>query len=339
MALVEIDGSFGEGGGQIIRSALALSTITQKPFKITKIRANRSKPGLQNQHLTCVKAAAQICGGKVEGAETGSTKLSFYPGSVQGGTYKFAIGTAGSTMLVLQTIFLPLVLADRPSEIQLEGGTHNTHAPPFEFIKDTFMPVLAQMGAHSEMELRRYGFYPPGGGKVEARIAPAASLTPLHLGTRQSARASARALVVKLAESIGDREMGVIKEMLPAVATTRVEHSDNAVSPGNVVFVSIDCGTMTETVSSIGERGLRAEKVAQSAAIEAKRFLESDVCVGQHLADQLVLPLALAGTGSYLTLEPTLHTSTNIAVIQKFLDVQIEVEQVSGSQWRVKVRN
>ena len=172
-----IDGSHGEGGGQVLRTALALSLLTRTPFRMENIRAKRKTPGLLRQHLTAVNAAAQVCGGAVEGASVGSAALTFVPGTVRGGDYAFAIGTAGSTMLVLQTILLPLALADAPSTVEIEGGTHNPSAPPHDFMERAFLPLLRRMGVEVELELLRPGFYPAGGGKIRVRITPAGAKT------------------------------------------------------------------------------------------------------------------------------------------------------------------
>jgi RNA 3'-terminal phosphate cyclase (ATP) len=337
-AMIEIDGSQGEGGGQIVRTALALSLVTGKPFSLKNIRAGRPKPGLQNQHLTCVKAAAEISGAEVLGAHVGAQKFTFIPDQVKPGQYRFAIGTAGSTMLVLQTVLPPLILASGQSDLHLEGGTHNTHAPPFDFIAETFVPLICKMGARITLKLQKYGFYPPGGGKVTVEIQPSSALEPLHLGERGTTEVRARALVVKLPAGIAERELRVIRRDVPAVgANTKIEESDNALSPGNVAIITAVSDQLQETISAIGERGLPAETVAQRAAQEANRYLAKDVAVGEHLADQLLVPLAIAGGGSFLTLKPTLHTTTNIEVIRAFLDVQIQCEPVTSSVYKISV--
>ena len=342
-AMITIDGSHGEGGGQIIRTALALSLITGKPFRIANVRARREKPGLQRQHLTAVRAAAAIGGAQVEGASLGATAFAFHPGRVAPGDYAFPIGTAGSTMLVLQTILPPLMIASAPSTLAFEGGTHNVHAPPYEFIVKTFLPLLGRMGVRVNAELERYGFYPPGGGRFRARIEPAAALKPLDLLTRGQIQARrARALVVKLPPAVGERELGVVAEQLGwgerAGDELRVETSQNAVSPGNVLTLEIESEQLTEVFTGIGERGVRAETVAERAAREARAYLATDAPVGEHLADQLLIPFALAGGGSYTTGQPSLHTTTNIEVVKMFLDVRIEARRTGEDVWKVEVK-
>ncbi len=187
MSVISIDGSHGEGGGQILRTALSLSAVTGKPFAIENIRARRSKPGLMRQHLTAVKAAAAICGAKADGAEVGSTRLRFEPGSLKAGEYAFNIGSAGSTSLVLQTVLPPLALADGASRVTLQGGTHNTGAPPFEFLDRAFLPLIRRIGFNADVELRRFGFYPAGGGEVRVEIQAPSTLEPLVIDERGAA--------------------------------------------------------------------------------------------------------------------------------------------------------
>lgn len=336
--LIVIDGARGEGGGQIIRTSLALSLITGKQFRICNIRAGREKGGLRNQHLTAVQAAARVGEAEVRGAEVGSRELTFLPGKIKSGDYIFRIGTAGSTMLVLQTILPPLILAESSSRIELEGGTHNTHAPPFDFIANTFVPVLNRMGPHVKVHLKRYGFYPPGGGRVIADITPSAQLNALQLlEEKVNKQIKVRSLIVKLPEHIAEREIKVVKSALCNYSLhSKVEKHENALSPGNVVLIEVENQSLTETISAIGERGLRAEAVAQNAADEALHYLHSDAPVGGHLADQLIIPFALAGSGEFRTNRLTDHTTTNIAVVREFLDVDIQVSEESKGSWRIK---
>src|SRR5687767_12294782 len=207
-----IDGSVGEGGGQIIRTSLALSLVTGSPFRAVRVRANREKPGLRQQHLTAVNAAAKIGRGHVEGAAVGATEFTFIPGVVSPGDYTFSIGTAGSATLVLQTVLPPLMIAPGPSVLRFEGGTHNVHAPPYDFLERTFLPLVSRMGPQILIELGRYGFYPPGGGRFDVFIEPAANLQRLDLLKRGKIRERrARALVVNLPASMAERELAVIK--------------------------------------------------------------------------------------------------------------------------------
>lgn len=337
--MLTIDGSFGEGGGQIIRSSLALSLITGKPFRIYNVRAGREKPGLRRQHLTAVNAAAEIGRAQVDGAAVGAREFTFRPGEVTPGAYVFDIGTAGSTTLVLQTVLPPLMLAGAPSRLELSGGTHNPFAPPFEFLEKCFLPLITRIGPQINIELARYGFYPPGGGRLNVAIEPAARLQRLDLTERVRIRAGrARALVVNLPAGIGQRELNVIREQLNwSDEQLRVETSNNAHSPGNVVTIEIESEHLTEVITGIGERGVRAETVAAGAVAEAEKYLAMDAPVGEHLADQLLIPLSIAGGGSYLTARPSLHTTTNIEIVKKFLPVEITMEQKGADLFEIRV--
>lgn len=334
-----IDGSFGEGGGQIIRSSLALALVTGKPFRAERVRANRDKPGLKQQHLTAVKAAAEIGGAVVEGAAVGAREFAFSPGVVAPGDYVFRIGTAGSTTLVLQTILPPLIIAPGPSTIRIEGGTHNPHAPPFDFLEKTFLPLVNRIGPGVTIELERYGFYPPGGGALNVLIEPSAEFRRLDLLERGLTRPPrARALVVNLPPGIAERELSLIKERTGwGDEQLIVETSNNAISPGNVLMIEIESEHLTEVVSRIGERGVRAEIVAEKALDEALSYLDADAPVGGRLADQLLIPLALGAGGSFLTGPLSLHTTTNIEIVKMFLGTEIAVTPTAAGTWRVDV--
>jgi RNA 3'-terminal phosphate cyclase (ATP) len=338
--MLTIDGSFGEGGGQIIRSSLALSVVTGKPFRIYNVRAGREKSGLRQQHLTAVNAAALIGGAQVDGASLSSQGFTFVPGKVSAGEYDFRIGTAGSAALVLQTVLPPLMIADAPSVLTIEGGTHNVHAPPFEFLDKAFLPLVNRTGPRVSLELERYGFYPPGGGKFNVVIEPSQERKQLDLLERREILAArARALVVKLPPHIAERELEIIRRKLGwGDEQLQVETSHNALSPGNVLTVEIKSEQVTEVFTGIGERGVRAETVAERVALEALQYLSREAPVGEHLADQLLIPLALAGGGSYLTGPPSLHTETNIEIVKMFLDVEINVSEIGGDVWKIEIR-
>ncbi|MGD9681479.1 MAG: RNA 3'-terminal phosphate cyclase [Candidatus Obscuribacterales bacterium] len=326
--MIEIDGSLGEGGGQILRTALSLSMITGRGFRIKNLRAGRKKPGLLHQHLTAVKAAVRIAGAHVKGMELGSTRLTFEPQEPQPGHYEFDIGTAGSTTLVLQTVLPPLLLARQTSKIILKGGTHNPMAPPVEFLSRTFFPLIERQGARVSLDLKSYGFYPGGGGIIEATIEPAGKLAPLHLeGSLDRLSIKTAALVCRLPESIAQRELDELSQKLgSAIEGSAIINGERSGGPGNAVFVHIETEAITETITALGRKGLRAEMVAGEAAHQAKQLLETGAPVGEHLADQLLLPLALAGSGSFVTGPPSSHTLTNIETIREFLDVGIEVQ-------------
>jgi len=339
--VLTIDGSQGEGGGQIFRSSLALSLVSSTPFRIERIRAGRAKPGLMRQHLTALEAAAAIGGAEIDGATIGSQSVTFRPKSVRGGEYRFAVGTAGSAALVLQTVLLPLLTAPGASTLILEGGTHNPLAPPFEFLADAFLPLLRRLGAGVEARLERAGFYPAGGGRMTVEVTGAARLTPLALPQRGATRQRrARALVSRLPRQIGDRELAVVHSRLgwERAEMEVVVLSEGMAGPGNVLLLEIESEHSTEVFTGFGEVGTRAEAVAEHAVQEARHYLAADVPVGPYLADQLLLPLALAGGGTFRTLPLTRHAATNIEVIGQFLGTTVDVSRVSDTVVEVTVR-
>lgn len=326
-----IDGSQGEGGGQILRTALALSLVTGQPCRIERIRAGRQKPGLLRQHLTAVQAAVQVSGGRAEGAELGSSTVTFAPGRVPGGDHHFAVGTAGSATLVLQAVLPALMLAPQASRVTLEGGTHNPLAPPFDFLQRSLLPLLARMGVGATATLDRHGFYPAGGGRFTVEIEPATRLRPLALRTRGPVTKSARALVSGLPEGIGTRELKTVHEKLGVPwASMRAETLTTSPGPGNVLLIDLASEDVTEVVTGFGEKNVPAGVVADRACTEARAYLAAGVPVGRHLADQLLLPLALAAGGEFRTLPPTRHTTTNVDVIRRFLEVPIDLVTAEG---------
>jgi RNA 3'-terminal phosphate cyclase (ATP) len=335
---ITIDGSEGEGGGQILRTALALSLVTGRPCRIERIRAGRKKPGLLRQHLTAVQAAVEVSGAHVSGAELGSRTLSFEPAHVRGGDYRLAIGTAGSATLVLQAVLPALLAAREPSRLTLEGGTHNPFAPPFDFLAKTFLPILRRMGAVVDVALETYGFYPAGGGRFTVAIEPCPRLDRLALLERGETQVHARALVALLGENIAKRELSVVRERLGIERERcRAEVVETSVGPGNVLMIMIEDQMVSEVVTGFGVKGVSAEKVAQVACDEVQAHLAAGVPVGIHLADQLLIPMALAGGGTFRTRKPTAHTMTNADVIRRFLKVPVAVEHEGHDVYRVSV--
>ena len=338
--MITIDGAQGEGGGQILRTSLSLSLVTGQPFRLEQIRAGRAKPGLLRQHLTAVKAAKTLGGAEVIGAALGSQTLEFRPGAVKAGNYRFAVGTAGSATLVLQTILPPLLTASGPTALTLEGGTHNPFAPPFEFLARCFAPLIERMGPRLRLDLQRPGFYPAGGGKFHARIEPVKQLTSFDLPERGAIRRKcARAILSNLPATVGERELAVVREQLNLAAEEcRVDFVANPVGPGNALLIEVEADHVTGLFSSLGERGRPAERVATEASEAASGWLRANVPVDEHLADQLLLPMALAGRGSFRTSKPSLHFITNAAIIQRFLSVEIRAEdEAAGDSWNVTV--
>ena len=330
--MVPIDGSFGEGGGQILRSSLSLSLVTGKPFRIENIRANRQKPGLLRQHLTAVQAAAEVADAQVQGASLGSKALTFVPGKVHAGEFRLAIGTAGSGTLVLQTILPALITAAGPSRIEIEGGTHNPAAPPFDFLQRSFIPQIERMGPKVKLELQRYGFYPAGGGRVVVEVTPTDLLKPIELEERgEITTKRATALVANLPYHIARRELDTIGKLLNWNAESlRCEDTKNSVSPGNLVMIELANSAVTVIFTAFGKLGVSAEDVAKDAAEQARAYMHSTAAVDEHLADQLLLPLALAGGGSFSTVSLNTHAKTNMGVIRQFLPVSFRVTEVEG---------
>ncbi len=342
--MLTIDGSQGEGGGQIVRSSLALSLVTGKSVTIERVRAGRKKPGLRRQHLTAVQAARKISRAKVDGAEIGSSRLVFKPGKVKAGDYQFRITTAGSTTLVLQTILPALMIADDVSTIALEGGTHNPYAPPYDFLAKAFLPLIARMGPQVETELERPGFFPAGGGRFTVAVCPSPELGRLELMERGPLTARrVRAVVANLPRHIAERECSTI------AATTgwddscfEVQDVADSRGPGNVVMIELDSPSVTELFTGFGQRGVRAETVASRVADAAKRYVNAEVPVGEYLADQLMLPLGIgasqgSGGGTFRTLAPSLHSTTHAEVLKAFLGVKIHFAENASEDYAVTI--
>jgi RNA 3'-terminal phosphate cyclase (ATP) len=328
-SVLEIDGSQGEGGGQILRSSVGLAALRSRPLRIHNIRAGRARPGLKRQHLTCIRAVAEICGGKLEGDEPNGSELFFEPGEVRAGEYHFAVGTAGSACLVFQTVLWPLLFTKGRSRVVFEGGTHNPMAPPFDFVERCFLPILERMGARVELSLEARGFMPAGGGRFVAEIEGGCELSSIELSERGPLRERrATALVANLPGTIAIRELSEVRKLLQwrhEECLPRVVQ--DSPGPGNVLLLEQAHEQVSEMVSVIGERKLTAEMVAARAAEALQAYLAVDAPVGEHLADQLVIPFALAGGGSFRTTELSEHTTTNIDIVRLFCETSIECDQ------------
>lgn len=326
--MLHIDGSEGEGGGQILRTSLSLSMITGTPIRIRNIRAKRSRPGLMRQHQAAVQAAAQVSGARVEGVAVGSSEITFTPSTVRPGEYAFTTGTAGSTTLIFQTVLPALLCTGGPSRVTLEGGTHNPAAPPFEFLDRAFLPLVRRMGPRIEATLKRAGFYPAGGGRLTVSVDPAGGLTGFDLLERGAIRERrATVFLANLPSHIAEREAREVAKLTNwDPSRIRICHVDST-GPGNAVVLELESEALTEVFTAFGEVGVPAETVADKAVREMQGYLAAGVPVGEHLADQLLLPLALAGGGSYRTLPLSLHARTQTDLIPRFLKVMIEVEE------------
>ncbi|MBU6180354.1 MAG: RNA 3'-terminal phosphate cyclase [Verrucomicrobia bacterium] len=327
------------GGGQLLRSALSLAMITGRGFRMEKIRARRPKPGLMRQHLACVRAAAEISGADVTGAELGATEITFQPGPVVGGDYEFAIGSGGSTTLVLQTLLPALLHADSASTLQIEGGTHNPLAPPFEFIERCYLPVLARMGVKATVALERHGFMQAGGGRLIATVKPLKKWKKLKL-TGRGEPLGTRGIVVQahLPEDIAQREIASAARVLewPLESFSIVECRTSR-GPGNAVLLETTFEHVTEISTGVAQMSKSAESVAAGAAKGLRGYLASAAPVGVHLADQLLLPMALAGGGVFHTRDISDHTRTNLKLITGFLPVRFEVNDVAPGVRSVRI--
>ncbi len=341
--MLQIDGARGEGGGQIIRSALALSIVTGRPIEIRHIRAGRKTPGLLRQHLTALAAAREICGGDVSGDQLHSDRLTFVPGPVQTRGFQFDVGTAGSAILVAQTVLPALLTAEGNCSLEIRGGTHNMAAPTFDYLHEVYLPLLSRMGPRFDSRIDAWGFYPAGGGQVQIDIHPAQTLSGLRLTeTGGMARPTVTALVADLPKHIGERECQLIRHRAgwkPNDCMVRtIEQSDG---PGNVVMIRLTSPNVTEMFTGFGRRGVRAEQVATTAWNQARQYLADGVPVGEHLCDQLLLPLGLAAQGgetsSLVTGPLSGHSETHMEILKMFLDIEFQITPLGPRQNRVDV--
>lgn len=328
---IDIDGSQGEGGGQILRTALTLSVLTGRPLRVRRIRAGRAKPGLMRQHLTCVKAAAQISAADVEGAQIGSTEITFNPHVIAAGSHHFSIGTAGSTMLVLQTVLPVLLAADAPSRLSLEGGTHNGMAPTADYIDQCFLPTLARMGARVRMTVERPGFFPTGGGRVVIDVEPAPLQAIALMERGEALGIRAQAVVAGIPLHVALRELTTVADRFKL----RREHLSEQqlggrMGPGNVLTVIARFSKTREVATALGERGKSAERVAGEACDALEQYLDSPAVVGEHLADQLLLPMLIAGGGEFIIDQPSSHLLSNAEVINRVGVGSVTITPVVG---------
>ncbi len=336
--MIQIDGAYGEGGGQVLRTSLSLAIITNQPIRLDRIRAGRQNPGLAAQHLTAVRAAAAICQAEVRGDALGSMTLEFIPGgSAQAGQYRFDVtqaregGSAGAVTLVLQTILLPLALAAGGSEVILQGGTHVSFSPSLTYIEQVYLPMLSRMGVQAETKLNAWGWYPQGGGEVELRVSGGSKLSGFNLlnrGDLQQVRG--RAVVTQLPSHIPQR-MAMRAENLLHQANLRAVVQplrERGVAPGAGIFLTAEYENSLAGFGALGRVGLPAEKVAEMACEELLNFHKTVAPVDVHLADQLLLPAALASVESqYRVAEISTHLTTNAWVIEQFRLARVTVDK------------
>ena len=318
--MIIIDGSEGEGGGQVVRNSCALAIATGVPVRITDVRAKRSKPGLMRQHVTAIEAAAVISGAEVRGLAVGSSQIEFHPGQVVPGDYHFAVGTAGSTGLVLQTVLMPLAMANAPSRLVLEGGTHNMLAPPFDFISRCFLPIINRMGPKVTARLVRHGFYPRGGGRIEVEIEPA-PLRAIDAVERGALRqVSGRVLFAGIEPVVAQRMLDRARQDLPdwPPLALDMEELPRDEGPGIILMLAAEHENAAELVSGFGKLGVPGEQLAKQAAARMRGYQACTAFAGPYLADQLLLPFALAGGGRFTTVKPSQHLLTAIDIARRF---------------------
>ena len=348
--MIEIDGSYGEGGGQVLRTALTLSALTGQATRIRRIRAGRRNPGLAPQHLTGVLALARICDAEVGQAAIGSMEIVFEPRSAPlPGDYVFDVaqaapgGSAGAVSLILQTLLLPLAFAGGASRVTLKGGTHVPWSPPFEYLAHVYVPAVARMGLKAECRLEGWGFYPMGGGQVAAEVGgePPALLAPLTLVERGRLKriwgmATACNLPAHIAQRMADRVRSVLSQAgLPAQVTPRRE---TGVGPGAALCLVAEYEGALAGFSALGAKGKPSEQVADEACQALKEYHAAGAPADAHLADQLLLPMALAaGRSEFRAQRITRHLLTNAHVIRQVIPARIEINGQEGEPGEVVV--
>ncbi|MBH1943952.1 RNA 3'-terminal phosphate cyclase [Erythrobacter sp. YJ-T3-07] len=337
--MIIIDGSEGEGGGQILRNACALSLVTGEPFIIEKIRGRRDQPGLMRQHLTAIEAACTIGGAQCEGLELGSNRIAFRPGSVMPGEYRFAVGTAGSTALVLQTVLVPLALVDKPSRLVIEGGTHASMAPPFDFIEKCFLPVFERMGPRVSTRIKRHGFFPRGGGRIEIDIEPAPLRRIECIERGQPQGREGTVLLASLDDQIAHRIRKAALKNLPDWPEDRITLRELPADqgPGVALVLASSFDNVTEVVSGFGKLGLSAERIGATAGKRMAGYEASKAFAGPYLQDQLLLPMALAGGGAFTSVKISDHTRTAAETIARFTGRTTRFEQDGEGRQLVRI--
>ncbi|NOY65451.1 MAG: RNA 3'-phosphate cyclase [Nitrospirae bacterium] len=328
--MLHIDGSFGEGGGQILRTALALSSILQKPIHIFNIRKGRKRPGLMPQHLMCVRALKEITDAETKGDSKGSTELYFSPQRIRPGSYSFDIGTAGSATLLLQALLPPLLFSDSPSIVEITGGTHVPFSPPFDYFKEVLVQLLKRLGFRIRADIESYGFYPVGGGRVTVEINPADSFKHIEL-TERGALMSIEGIsaVGGLPLSIAERQKNEAEAILSSRGFSPEIKTASVPTPGKgtYIFLKVVAENIAAGFSSLGARGKRAEAVGEEAVEELIQYINSNACLDHHLSDQILVYITLIGGQWRLsTSRITEHLRTNLWLIGRFLDVEYKIE-------------
>lgn len=330
---MEIDGSYGEGGGQILRTAVALSAITKKPIQIKNIRANRPNPGIKPQQYVAIKSIRDICNAKTNGLEIDSSNLEFLPKEVKGGEYKFDIGTAGSTILVFQACILASLKTNEPLTITLTGGTDVKWSPSWDYFKHVFLPLIRKTGVSVNARLIKRGYYPKGGGKVSLTIHPNKKIQPLQLDKKQEfSKVNGIINISNLPDHISNRiKHAAIKALFKKNLKSSIEiEQTSSLSSGTgiTLWTQTEDTVMGSTV--LGERGVSSEEVGETAALNLLREIESDATLDIHAFDQLIPYMAISrniGYSSCIVCELSSHAKTNMWLIKQFFDVNFEAKQ------------
>ncbi len=329
---IKIDGSFGSGGGQIIRTSVGLSAVTGKPCRISNIRAGRSQPGLKAQHLKGIEAVAKLCNAELKGAKTGSTEIEFVPGKIKTKHLEIDIGTAGSVTLVLQALMIPAIHTPEPREFEITGGTHVAWSPTTGYFRHVFSEYMKMMGIETTSETLRYGYYPKGGGKIRVSVISQQNIKPLIIeerGKHITTEAWSNASRELIKPGVGERQLDGAGKVIK-LDKKNVKYVPSA-SVGSSITITSRFENCSRGASSLGERGKPAEKVGEEAARELKQVLDSPATVDKHMADQIIPYMALAkGESAIIAPELTDHTKTNIWVTGKFLDVKFDIKEIGG---------
>lgn len=334
MNWLTIDGSFGEGGGQLSRSAMALSAITGQPLHLKNIRARRRKPGLMAQHLTALTAVATVSAGVLEGAALGATEIRFQPGRISGGEYHFEVGTAGSASLVLQALLPVALLADGAVRITINGGTDVRMAPPVDYLRLVYLPWLARMGITASIESVRHGYYPKGNGMIGLAVAPRKQLIPLlaeHPGKLRIIRGIAHAshLPLHIPERMALAARAHLVDLGQVHIETKVLSDDETSGTGGAMVLVAETEHSLLGAAAVAERGVPAERLGHDAGQFLRTELEAGAAVDVHAADQLLIYTALARSTSRFTVRAvSQHAQTVMWLIEQFLPVRFKVEPV-----------
>ena len=337
--MIVVDGSQGEGGGQILRTAVSLSAVSQEPVRVTNIRAGRPKPGLAPGHVTSIEAVSALCDAKVDGLHRGSSEIAFRPGELLGGDFRFDIGTAGSISLVIQGCLLPALFSKATTTITLTGGTDVRWAPPIDYIRMVHLPVIAKLGAECELELVSRGFYPEGGGEARLEVHPTGGLSPLSLSSPGGLkRIRGVAFTQNLPENVATRMKHAATKRLLALPDVKVvSERSSGKSVGAGILLAAECERSVLGASALGERGVRAETLGESCADDIVESVESGGAVDEHMLDQILPYIAVADGASTVVAESlTEHARTNMLVIEQMLGRSFSVDE-TGELARVSI--